>query len=105
MKARLDYSVRTTRAPGEPAATRAEFFRIDPETGVAGDTPVATVTSFAFRGQNQLVCDWVAALDVGGRYRVVPSRSADGVRWFARSADGVRWFAGEGHDCSVVAHG
>ena len=62
---------------------------------VAGDTPVATVTSFAFRGPNQLVCDWVAALDVGGRYRVVPSRSADG----------VRWFAGEGHDCSVVAHG
>ena len=79
----------------DDSATRAEFFRIDPETGVAGDTPVATVTSFAFRGPNQLVCDWVAALDVGGRYRVVPSRSADG----------VRWFAGEGHDCSVVAHG
>ena len=76
------------------AASKAECFEIDPETGVADDTPAATVTSFTFRGPNQLVCDWVAALDVGKRYRVVPSRSADG----------TRWFVGQSHDCTVVAH-
>ena len=76
------------------AASKAECFEIDPETGVADDTPVATVTSFTFRGPNQLVCDWVAALDVGKRYRVVPSRSADG----------TRWFTGQSHECTVVAH-
>jgi len=74
--------------------TKAEFFEIDAETGVPSGTAAATVAAFTFRGPNQLVCDWQGALDVGRKYRVVPSRSADG----------TRWFVGQGHDCMVVAH-
>ena len=78
----------------DDASTKAEFFEIDATSGVASDTAAATVTAFTFRGPNQLVCAWVAALSVDGKYRVVVSRSPDG----------VRWFVGEGHDCAVVAH-
>ena len=66
-------------------STKVEFFAIDPETGIASDTPAATVTAFANRGPNQLVFGWVGALVTGRKYQAVPSRSADGVRWFTGS--------------------
>ena len=62
--------------------TKVEFFEVDPETGLTADTPTATVTAFTNKGPNQLVFDWVDALVATRKYRAVPSRSADGTRWF-----------------------
>ena len=64
------------------AATRVAFFLVDDESGEAADVPTAEITDFATKGPNALKFAWVAALVQGASYMVVPSRSADGERWF-----------------------
>ena len=72
--------------------TKVVFYAVLADGAVA-DEPTAEITSFTSRGPNLLTFAWVAALEVGKTYMAVPSRSADG----------DRWFEGTGKTCSVVA--
>ena len=64
------------------ARTRVAFFEIDAATGEVAEEPTAEVTNFSTKGPNALKFAWVAALAQGRSYMAVPSRSADGERWF-----------------------
>ena len=61
--------------------------------GAVADEPTAEITAFTSRGPNLLTFAWVSALEIGKSYMAVPSRSADG----------ERWFNGTGKTCTVVA--
>ena len=64
------------------AGTKVAFFEIDAATGEAAEEPTAEVADFSTKGPNALKFAWVAALAQGKSYMAVPSRSADGERWF-----------------------
>ena len=64
------------------AGTKVSFYEIDAATGEAAEEPTAEVASFTTKGPNALKFAWVAALEGGKSYMAVPSRSADGERWF-----------------------
>ena len=64
------------------AGTKVCFYGIDPATGEVADEPTAEVTNFETKGPNALKFAWPAALARGAAYMAVPSRSADGARWF-----------------------
>ena len=62
--------------------TKVEFFRIDPATGEHADEAAAEVTNFLTSGPNALKFAWPAGLQPDTSYLAVPSRSADGERWY-----------------------
>ena len=62
---------------------------IDAATGEAAEEPTAEVTNFATKGPNALKFAWIAALAQGKSYMAVPSRSADGERWFTGTGKAV----------------
>ena len=64
------------------AGTRVAFYEIDAATGAVAEEPTAEVADFATKGPNALKFAWPAALAQGKSYMAVPSRSADGERWF-----------------------
>ena len=64
------------------AGTKVGFYGIDPVTGEISGEPTAEVTEFATKGPNALKFAWPSALAQGSSYMAVPSRSADGERWF-----------------------
>ena len=64
------------------AGTKVGFYGIDPVTGEISDDPAAEVASFETKGPNALKFAWPSALAQGASYMAVPSRSADGERWF-----------------------
>ena len=66
----------------DDAGTKVGFYGIDPATGEVADEPTAEVASFATKGPNALKFAWPSALAQGESYMAVPSRSADGERWF-----------------------
>ena len=71
------------------AGTKVGFFGIDPVTGEVADEPTAEVTEFATKGPNALKFAWPSALVQGASYMAVPSRSADGERWFTGTGKAV----------------
>ena len=71
--------------------TKVAFYEV--VDGEVASTATAEITAFTSRGPNLLKFAWVSALDVGKTYFAVPSRSADG----------DRWFEGTGKTCSVIA--
>lgn len=71
--------------------TKVAFYEV--VDGVVASTATAEITAFTSRGPNLLKFAWVSALVVGKTYFAVPSRSADG----------DRWFEGTGKTCSVIA--
>ena len=62
--------------------TKIAFFAIDGETGEVSPVAAAEVTNFETKGPNALKFAWPSALERGTAYMAVPSRSADGERWF-----------------------
>ena len=64
------------------AGTKVGFYEIDPVTGDIADTATAEITAFETKGPNALKFAWPSALAQGAAYMAVPSRSADGERWF-----------------------
>ena len=64
------------------AGTKVSFYEIDAATGEVAEEPTAEVADFATKGPNALKFAWVSALASGKSYMAVPSRSADGERWF-----------------------
>ena len=62
--------------------TKVEFFRIDPATGEHADEAAAEITNFLTSGPNALKFAWTAGLQPDTSYLAVPSRSADGERWY-----------------------
>ena len=64
------------------AGTKVGFYGIDPVTGEVSDEPAAEVANFETKGPNALKFAWPSALAQGAAYMAVPSRSADGERWF-----------------------
>ena len=64
------------------AGTKVGFYEIDPVTGDIADTATAEITAFETKGPNALKFAWPSALTQGASYMAVPSRSADGERWF-----------------------
>ena len=64
------------------AGTKVGFYGIDPATGEVADEPTAEVTGFETKGPNALKFAWPSDLAQGESYMAVPSRSADGERWF-----------------------
>ena len=58
------------------------FYEIDSTTGEIADDPTAEVTTFQTKGPNALKFAWPSALVQGKNYFAVPSRSADGERWY-----------------------
>ena len=64
------------------AGTKVSFYEVDAATGEVAEEPTAEVASFTTKGPNALKFAWVAALEGGKSYMAVPSRSADGERWF-----------------------
>ena len=71
------------------AGTKVGFYGIDPVTGEISDEPAAEVTSFETKGPNALKFAWPSALAQGASYMAVPSRSADGGRWFTGAGKAV----------------
>ena len=69
--------------------TKVGFFGIDPVTGEVADEPTAEVTGFGTKGPNALKFAWPSALAQGASYMAVPSRSADGERWFTGTGKAV----------------
>ena len=67
------------------AGTKVGFYEIDPVTGDIADTATAEITAFETKGPNALKFAWPSALAQGAAYMAVPSRSADGERWFTGS--------------------
>lgn len=72
--------------------TKVAFYEVLANGSVATEA-TAEITAFTSRGPNLLTFAWVAALEVGKSYFAVPSRSADG----------DRWFEGTGKTCAIVA--
>ena len=64
------------------AGTKVGFYGIDSVTGEVADEPAAEIASFETKGPNALKFAWPSALAAGRSYMAVPSRSADGERWF-----------------------
>ena len=64
------------------AGTKVGFYEIDPVTGDIADTATAEITAFETKGPNALKFAWPSALAQGAAYMAVPSRSADGERWY-----------------------
>ena len=64
------------------AGTKVGFYGIDPVTGEISDEPAVEVTNFETKGPNALKFAWRSALAQGAAYMAVPSRSADGERWY-----------------------
>ena len=64
------------------AGTKVGFYGIDPVTGDIADTATAEITAFETKGPNALKFAWPSALAQGAAYMAVPSRSADGERWY-----------------------
>ena len=64
------------------AGTKVGFYAIDPVTGEVADEPTAEVTNFETKGPNALKFAWPSALAQGASYMAMPSRSADGERWY-----------------------
>ena len=64
------------------AGTKVGFYGIDPATGEIEDEPAVEVTNFETKGPNALKFAWPSALAQGAAYMAVPSRSADGERWY-----------------------
>ena len=62
--------------------TKVSFFEIDPATGDISGEATSEVTNFTTLGPNLLEFAFPAALETGVSYFAVPSRSADGDRWF-----------------------
>ena len=62
--------------------TKVSFFEIDPDTGDISGEATSEVTNFTTLGPNLLEFPFPAALETGVSYFAVPSRSADGDRWF-----------------------
>ena len=62
--------------------TKVAFFAINPATGEISGEATAEVTDFTTLGPNLLEFAFPAALEDGVSYFAVPSRSADGERWF-----------------------
>lgn len=62
--------------------TKVAFYLVNPETGAPAEEATAEVTSFLTMGPNALKFAWPSALANGSTYFAVPSRSADGARWF-----------------------
>ena len=62
--------------------TKIAFFAVDGETGEVSPVAAAEVTNFETKGPNALKFAWPSALAQGAAYMAVPSRSADGERWF-----------------------
>ena len=62
--------------------TKIAFFAVDGETGEVSPVAAAEVTNFETKGPNALKFAWPSALERGATYMAVPSRSADGERWF-----------------------
>ena len=58
------------------------WFLVDPDTGKPAEEAAAEVTSFLSMGPNSLKFAWPGGLAAGSTYLAVPSRSADGERWF-----------------------
>ena len=73
--------------------TKLSCYEIDEATGDVAEEPTAEVTSFTSKGPNLLTFPWVSSLVPGKSYWFVPSRSADG----------ERWFTGSGKSASVLA--
>ena len=71
------------------AGTKVGFYGIDPVTGEISDDPAAEVASFETKGPNALKFAWPSALAQGASYMAVPSRSADGERWFTGTGKAV----------------
>ena len=64
------------------AGTKVGFYAIDSVTGEVADEPTAEVTNFETKGPNALKFAWPSALAQGASYMAMPSRSADGERWY-----------------------
>ncbi len=62
--------------------TKVSFYLVNPETQTPAEEATAEVTSFLTMGPNALKFAWPSALASGSTYLAVPSRSADGARWF-----------------------
>ena len=62
--------------------TKIAFFAVDGATGEVSPVAAAEVTNFETKGPNALKFAWPSALERGTTYMAVPSRSADGERWF-----------------------
>ena len=62
--------------------TKIAFFAVDGETGEVSPVAAAEVTNFETKGPNALKFAWPSALAQGAAYMAVPSRSADGERWY-----------------------
>lgn len=62
--------------------TKVSWFLVDPDTGKPAEEAAAEVTSFLSMGPNSLKFAWPGGLAAGSTYLAVPSRSADGERWF-----------------------
>ena len=71
------------------AGTKVGFYEIDPVTGDIADTATAEITAFETKGPNALKFAWPSALAQGAAYMAVPSRSADGERWFTGTGKAV----------------
>ena len=71
------------------AGTKVEFYEIDLATGEVADVLSATVETFTTKGPNALKFAWPSALAQGASYMAVPSRSADGGRWFTGAGKAV----------------
>ena len=71
------------------AGTKVGFYGIDPATGEVADVPTAEVANFETKGPNALKFAWPSALAQGASYMAVPSRSADGERWFTGTGKAV----------------
>ena len=64
------------------AGTRVSFYEVNTQTGEVSETATAEVNNFVTKGPNALKLAWPSALEAGKTYLAVPSRSADGARWF-----------------------
>ena len=69
--------------------TKIAFFAVDGETGEVSPVAAAEVTNFETKGPNALKFAWPSALAQGASYMAVPSRSADGERWFTGTGKAV----------------
>ncbi len=64
------------------AGTKVGFYAIDSVTGEVADEPTTEVANFETKGPNALKFAWPSALAQGASYMAMPSRSADGERWY-----------------------
>ena len=62
--------------------TKVAFYEYNTVTGEIADTATAEVSDFRSKGPNLLQFAFPQALETGKTYMAIPSRSADGERWF-----------------------